>query len=74
MRERLKQILANVLGLPVGTIPDDAAPTNLPEWDSLRHLLVILAVEEAFGRQFPESQLGELTSLPLLLAALETLP
>jgi len=44
---------------------------NTPQWDSLRHIEVIFAVEDACGVQFDEAELTELYSVERLLAAVQ---
>lgn len=44
---------------------------NTPQWDSLRHIEVIFAVEDACGAQFDEADLAELNSVERLLAAVQ---
>jgi acyl carrier protein len=62
--ERLRGLLAEVLELP--SLPPDASMDATPEWDSLRQLQVIYAVERVFGVEIaPEDAIG-MTSLPAI--------
>jgi acyl carrier protein len=45
VREGIKEVMARVLGVAAGAIPDDASPDVVPQWDSLRHLELMLAIE-----------------------------
>jgi acyl carrier protein len=49
----------------------DISVHNTPQWDSLRHIEVIFAVEDATGVQFDEAELSELNSVARLVAAIE---
>ena len=49
----------------------DTSVHNTPQWDSLRHIEVIFAVEDATGVQFDEAELGELTSVGRIVAAVQ---
>jgi acyl carrier protein len=49
----------------------DTSVHNTPQWDSLRHIEVIFAVEDATGVQFDEAELGELTSVERIVAAIQ---
>lgn len=49
----------------------DTSVLNTPQWDSLRHIEVIFAVEDAAGVQFDEAELSELNSVARLVAAIE---
>lgn len=49
----------------------DTSVHNTPQWDSLRHIEVIFAVEDATGVQFDEEELGGLDSVARIVAALQ---
>ena len=46
---KLKDIVADTLGVDADEIEDTTAPANLPAWTSFNHLTLMSAVEEAFG-------------------------
>ncbi|MGI9383359.1 MAG: acyl carrier protein [Methyloligellaceae bacterium] len=57
--EAPKKILAAALVVPVDTVPDDARIGGLERWDSLAHMRLLLAIEEALGRELsPEEAAG----------------
>jgi acyl carrier protein len=70
IRDRVRAVLASVLGIDAAKVPDDASASSLEGWDSLRHINVILALEDEFGAEFSADEVGQLTSLPLLAAAI----
>jgi acyl carrier protein len=45
---------------------------DLAEWDSLRHVELILVVEEEFGVRFDESEFAGLASLATIVQAVES--
>jgi acyl carrier protein len=57
---RLYQIIGNILGVDPSTLSDESNASNTDNWDSLRHIEVILGVESAYNVQFT---LAEITSL-----------
>jgi len=71
IESRARAALARVLKVAPESIADDASHNNLSEWDSVHHMNVILAVENDFGIEFEDSELQTLTSLSLLVAAVE---
>ena len=71
IKERARVVLAKALKADPQTIADSASQTDLSEWDSVRHMNVVLALENEFGIEFEDAELQELTSLPLLVAAIE---
>ena len=63
---RLKKCMASVFGIEEAAISDDASMDNIKEWDSLRHINLIIALEQEFGISFPDEEVALLTSAHLL--------
>jgi acyl carrier protein len=53
-------VLSVILKLPVEATTHRA---ETPQWDSLRHIEIIFAIEEELGIEFSESELAELDSV-----------
>ena len=66
--EGIADVLSVMLRVPVSVITGDFSPAQSEAWDSVRHLMIILAIEERFGVTFDEKEIGSLTS-PIALAA-----
>jgi acyl carrier protein len=63
---KLKNMMAKVFGVPVEAITDDASPDSVEKWDSLRHMNLVLALEEEFGIELTDDQVVEILSYPLI--------
>ncbi len=50
--EQLKKVIVKELGLEDWDLQDETVATEVPGWDSLSHVRVITAVEDAFGVRF----------------------
>jgi acyl carrier protein len=61
-------IIAAVLKQPVDT-GDDICRANVDTWDSLKHVQIMLTIEESLDVQFGEEELSELDSLDAIVAA-----
>ncbi len=68
MNPELKQVFLNVLEIDDLTESDSA--TTIPSWDSVRHLSLILALEERFGVTFDTDEIPELISVRAIADAL----
>ena len=55
-----------VLEVPAASIGEDSSTDTVPGWDSLRHMNLILALEEEFSVTIPDDEAGNLTSYPLI--------
>ncbi len=73
IKTRARIALAKTLKTDPETISDNASQMDLSNWDSVRHMNVVLALENDFDIEFADADLPNLTSLPLLVAAIERL-
>lgn len=73
MEERVKKILANIMGVPVEEIDENSSPDTIPNWDSLRHMNLILALEQEFSVIVRDEDILTLMSYPLILITLREL-
>ena len=62
----IREVMADVLNVPIGTIDDDASSETIASWDSLRHIQLILALEEQLDVQFSETEIVESNTLSRL--------
>ena len=49
--QKVEGLLADVLGIPVEEIRDDLAMKDLDVWDSLKHMELIVTLEQSFRVQ-----------------------
>jgi acyl carrier protein len=63
---KIKQVMSAVFEIPIESIADDASSDNIENWDSLRHLNLILALEEEFGVSIPDEEVGNLVNYKLI--------
>ncbi len=59
----LKQVVANALEIPVDEISDETSMATVRNWDSLRHINLILTLEVEFGVKFSTSEIMLIDSL-----------
>lgn len=69
IKPELFDVVAAVLELPADRVSDDLSTANCETWDSLRHLRLVLAVEDHFAVSFDEVEIASLTSVSTLLDA-----
>ena len=63
MNEKLRMIVAEMLELDPALITSETSAENQPKWDSLRHMNLIFAIEDAFGIRFDDAELPKMTSI-----------
>ncbi|MHC1791945.1 acyl carrier protein [Solidesulfovibrio sp.] len=70
MEDKVKMIFAQIMELPVESVSIDSSPDNVEEWDSLKHMNLILALEQNFGITFDEEQIVEMMSVEIIIATI----
>ena len=69
--ETLREVIALTFDVPAATIGPETGQADCPKWDSLAHLNLMLALEDAFGLRLSVDEIKSLTSVPAILAHLE---
>jgi acyl carrier protein len=69
----LKQVVATLLTVDVTAIDSETSMDTIPTWDSLRHMNLVLALEEEFKVSIPDEDAGNITSYKLIKLVLEDL-
>ncbi|MGE3853029.1 MAG: acyl carrier protein [Planctomycetota bacterium] len=64
--DTLKDVMATVLGIAADSINDDTSMDTVEVWDSIKHMNLVLAIEEEFGVSIPDEDAANITSYPLI--------
>ena len=62
----LKKLLSNVFNIPQDTVGDDTSIDTVESWDSLKHLELVLSLEEKFNVTFKEEETVEILNYQLI--------
>jgi acyl carrier protein len=62
----VEEIVADVLDMPVEEITDETSPDTTARWDSLQHLNIIMALEEAFRVSFTTDEITQMLSVGII--------
>jgi acyl carrier protein len=68
--QALREVMATVFEAEADSIGPDTSMDTVPAWDSLRHMTLVLALEQEFGVQIPDEEAGAITSYPLIALVL----
>jgi acyl carrier protein len=60
---QLYNLIGKVLGVDGGLLNDESNAQNTPKWDSLRHIEVVFAIENAFHVRFTMPEIAGLRKL-----------
>ena len=72
LEEKLRHVFAKALGLQPSDVSAGSSPATIRTWDSLRHVELILAIEDAFGVVFDAAEVFGLTTFGGIHAQLAT--
>jgi len=65
------QLVSDALGIPRDFVKEDLAYGDVPEWDSMGHMNVMMELEDRFGVEITTDTIAQLTSIPVITAYLE---
>lgn len=60
MENKIKELFAAILNIPLNRISDNLSPDQVEEWDSLNHLNLISAYEEEFSIEIEPEEIIEM--------------
>ena len=66
LNDRIKKVMSFILSVDLSVINDGFSKDVTNRWDSLRHMNLILALEEEFGIVIPDEEAAHLTSYKLI--------
>ena len=69
--DRVQEILAEAIQVPPEMVTADLAFGDIPQWDSLGHMEVMLKLEEAYGVTIDTDLIARLVSIPEICLYLE---
>jgi acyl carrier protein len=63
MENRIKKVMSDVFDIDIESINNDSSPDNIENWDSLKHMNLIVALEEEFEIEFDDEAIVDSTYL-----------
>ena len=71
--EQIQALLAEIFETDAEEISVETQFGDLPKWDSMGHMDLMVALESQFGLQISAESIGELISVPAILAHIQRL-
>ena len=71
IENKLKKIISVIFLVNENKINDESSNENIKEWDSLKHLSLVLAIEEEFNIRFTNDETLQLTSFKNIVEILK---
>ena len=60
---KLRKIFSEMFALPESAIDDDLVLREIPLWDSMVHMMLIVRLEEAWNIQFTGDEIADLKTV-----------
>jgi len=67
MEQKIFEIVSQIMGVPLESVTLASSAENIPTWDSLKHMNLVLALEQTFDIHLSEEQIVELTRVDSIL-------
>lgn len=61
--EKLGQIFRETLGNDAIALTPETTADDVPEWDSMNHIFLVVEIERAFGVKFQTAEMEELRNV-----------
>jgi acyl carrier protein len=71
LSQRIQSLLAEAIQVPGDMVTPDLSFGDLPQWDSLGHMEVMLRLEDEFGVAIDADTIAQLISIPEICRFLE---
>lgn len=62
LNKQIQELLGNALQIPAKEVTDDLQFGDIPQWDSMGHMEVMISLEEAFDIKITAETIADLTS------------
>ena len=69
--EKLRELFAKMFGLAIEDVTDAASIHSVEGWDSLKHINLMLAIEEEFGVSLSPEEVESMISFGLIKSVLK---
>lgn len=71
LNDQVRGLLAEALQVPPEVVTDRLGFGDLPEWDSMGHMEVMVLLEERYGVEISADTIAGLTSIETIIAYLK---
>jgi len=66
MENRIKKVMSAVFEIPNIEISEESTMDTIESWDSLKHMNLVIALEDEFQITIPDEEVGNLVSFSLI--------
>jgi len=66
VEDKIHRVVSDVMGVPIEEINSESSPDNIPAWESLSHINLVLALEAEFEIKLSPEDVLEMLSVGLI--------
>ena len=66
IKEKIFNVMSLVLEVPPEEINEESSTDSIDNWDSLRHLNLVLGLEEEFDISIPDEEVGNMVNYKII--------
>lgn len=66
IEDRIKNVMSAVFEIPSEEINDESSPDTIESWDSLKHMNLVVALEEEFETEFTDDEILDMMNYLLI--------
>jgi len=70
IQERVCIVVSSIMNVPVESVTPKSSAATIEAWDSLKHMSLIMALEQEFNVMFDDEQLIELITVEKIVTQL----
>jgi len=70
LQQRVLRIVSNIMTVPLESLTLESSPDSVESWNSLRHMTLVLALEQEFDFKFDDDQVVKMLSVEQIAAEL----
>jgi len=67
MNERIIDVVSRTMEVPAESLSAESSPATVETWDSLKHMNLVLALEEEFGIRLNDERIMKMVTVGAIL-------
>jgi acyl carrier protein len=71
MENKIKEVMSNVFNIDINSINIKSSQDNIENWDSLKHMNLLVALEEEFCIEFDDDSIEDLINFQLIFSVIK---
>ena len=71
MKDKIKNIICDILNIKKSALSENSGIETIKQWDSLKHMQIITAIEEEYKIQFSEEDLIKSNNLKKIINSIK---